>query len=97
MQCSSVLIFIGNRPPLFAKKFKSYAKNELFFCSRNTVTTLRSFLQTIFCLFKRISVYLNEYEVVAVQCYENAKMCSTSERYSKNIGAIIDQAAETKN
>ena len=32
-----------------------------------------------------MSVYLNEYEVVTV--LRDAKMCSTSERYSKNIGA----------
>src|SRR6202012_2315718 len=42
--------------------------------------------------FKQMSVYLNEYEVVTV--LRDAKMCSTSERYSKNIGAqrspIID-------
>jgi len=70
------------RLPLFAKKFKPYAKNVLLLCSRNTVTTSRSF---IFYLFKRISGYLNEYEVVTV--LRDAKMCSTSERYSKNIGA----------
>src|ERR1700744_698501 len=70
-----VLPWISYRPPLFAKKFKSYAKNELLLCSRNTVTTSRS----------RISIYLNEYEVVTV--LRDAKMCSTSERYSKNIGA----------
>src|SRR6202012_5164889 len=64
-----------HRPTLFAKKFKSYANNKLLLCSRNTVTTSRS----------RISIYLNEYAVVTV--LRDAKMCSTSERYSKNIGA----------
>src|ERR1700761_7888397 len=39
----------------------------------------------IFYSFKRMSVYLNEYEVVTV--LGDAKICSTSERYSKNIGA----------
>ena len=76
-QCAQKRVYNNlsvNRPSLFAKKLKSYAKNELLLCSRNTVTTSRS----------RISIYLNEYEVVTVQ---NAKKCSTSERYSKNIGA----------
>src|SRR6202012_3081004 len=71
---NDTLIRHVNRPPLFAKKFKSYAKNELLLCSRNTVTTSRS----------RIS-RISRIEVVTV--LRDAKMCSTSERYSKNIGA----------
>ena len=45
-----------------------------------------------------MSVYLNEYEVVTV--LRDAKMCSTSERYSKNIGAQrspIDRAFRVSN
>src|ERR1700761_2436165 len=53
------------------QKIQILCKERTTFASRNTVTTSRSF---IFYLFKRISGYLNEYEVVKV--LRDAKMCS---------------------